>query len=360
MKIAILCHMHHPISEPYEGGTEAHTAMLADALVARGHDVTLFAKAGSVSSATVYPLIPADFEFTRVATPLVRKQQHGFLAEAVHHSIGVIRGSDFDAVINNSLSSLPYSFMADSVMMTVLHTPPTLSDVNEVLSDPEWRPGSNHAWVTVSDANAEAWRPLLPAVRTVYNGIRLAEWMPGVAPTPNLAVWAARITPEKGLHLAIDAARLAGMDFEFAGPISHSEYFDREIVPRLGKHVRYRGHLAHDELHHLMASGSVFVSSPLWAEPFGLSVVEALASGTPVAAFANGAMPEIVTEQNGALAADVTSAALADAIRIARARDRARVLRSASRFDFETMVDGYEGVLDSLIGSAAVLARADA
>ena len=72
MRIAVLCHMHHPIAEPFQGGTETHTANLADELVARGHDVTLFAKEGSETTATVYPLVPADFEFVFAASPLVR------------------------------------------------------------------------------------------------------------------------------------------------------------------------------------------------------------------------------------------------------------------------------------------------
>jgi glycosyltransferase involved in cell wall biosynthesis len=360
VKLAILCHMHHPIAEPYEGGTEAHTAMLADALVARGHDVTLFAKEGSVSTAKVHPLVPKDFEFTRVATPLVRKQQHGFLAEAVHHSIGVIRNGGFDAVINNSLSSLPFTFMQDCAMLTILHTPPTLTDVTAILTDPEWMPGERHAWVTVSEANADAWRPMLPDVQTVHNGIRLERWAQTVAPVSNLAVWAARITPEKGLHFAIDAARLAGMEFEFAGPVSHSDYFTEEIEPRLSESVRYRGHLAHDALRHLLGSGSVFVASPLWAEPFGLSVVEALAAGTPVAAFANGALPEIVTAASGALAAEQTAEALAGAIRVARTLDREATAQSSLRFDFERMIDGYELALAGIVPVAPMAGGATA
>ena len=284
MKLAILAHMHHPIAEPFEGGTEAHTAMLADALVARGHDVTLFAKEGSTTAASVYPLVPKDFEFVRAATPLVRIQQAGFLAEAVHHSIGIIHSSGFDVVINNSLSSLPYTFMRSVPMMTILHTPPTLSDVNAILTRPGWTPSAVHAYVTVSETNAAAWRTMLPGVQVVNNGIELSSWAATLSAVPNLAVWAARITPEKGLHLAIDAARLAAMRFEFAGPISNTDYFDNEILPRLGPDVVYRGHLSHQELRPFLASGTIFVASPVWAEPFGLSVVEALACGTPVAA----------------------------------------------------------------------------
>ncbi|MFM9921311.1 glycosyltransferase [Lacisediminihabitans sp. H27-G8] len=344
--------MHHPIAEPFQGGTEAHTAMLADALVARGHDVTLFAKEGSKTTATGYPLVPKDFEFIRTATPLVRIQQAGFLAEAVHHSIKIIHDGDFDAVINNSLSSLPYTFMRDLPMMTILHTPPTLTDVTAIVSDPDWTPSELHEYVTVSATNADAWRALLPRVSVVRNGIHLERWTGTEDPTPGLAVWAARITPEKGLHLAIDAARLAGFDIEFAGPISHSDYFDTEIRPRLSANVRYRGHLSHNELRTFFASGHVFIASPLWAEPFGLSVVEALATGTPIAGLPNGAIPELVEPEAGAIAGETTAAALAAAITAAANCDRRTARQSSIRFAFDTMIDGYESIIRRLVPSS--------
>lgn len=350
MKIALLSHMHHPIAEPYQGGTEAHTAMLADELVARGHEVTLFAKAGSVSEARVYPLVPADFEFVNLASALVRKQQQGFLAEAVHHSIEAIHDGDFDVVINNSLSSLPYSAMRELPMLTILHTPANLADVTAIVSRAGWSPSPVHRYVTVSESNARGWRGLLTEVGVVPNGIKLDSWSSTVAPTPGLAVWAARITREKGLHLAIDAARSAGMDFEFAGPISRQDYFDAEIAPRLGDGVRYRGHLPHRELADFFASGEVFVSSPLWEEPFGLTVVEALASGTPVAALPNGAVHEILGSQAGSISRTTDAAALASAIGRARRIDRSHAFEASRRFEFGGMVDGYEAVLDELAG----------
>ena len=348
MKIALLGHMHHPIAEPYEGGTEAHTAMVADELVARGHDVTLFAKEGSVSTATVYPLVPKDFEFTNLASPLVRKQQQGFLAEAVHHSIDEIRAGDFDVVMNNSLSSQPYSDLRDVRMLTVLHTPANLVDVTAIVTRPGWTPSPLHRYITVSESNARGWRTLLPEVDVVPNGIRLDRWASAVSPTPGLAVWAARITREKGLHLAIDAAREAGMRFEFAGPVSRHDYFDAEIAPRLGDDVRYRGHLPHRELADFFASGEVFVSSPLWEEPFGLSVVEALAAGTPVAALPNGAARELLGPDAGSIARSTDVAALATAITRARRVDRSLALAASRRFEFGGMVDRYEDALGEL------------
>ena len=353
MRIAILCHMHHPIAEPYEGGTEAHTAMLADGLVARGHDVTLFAKEGSATAARSYPLVPRDFEFTRIASPLVRKQQRGFLAEAVFHSISIIRQQDFDLVINNSLSALPYTHLRGVPMMTILHTPPTLADVTAVLVNPSWVPDPRHSYVTVSETNAASWRGMLPEVQVVHNGIDLDRWDVPSNPTPGRAVWAARITPEKGLHLAIDAARLASMTLDFVGPIAHEDYYATEIEPRFGPDVRYLGHLSHTELPAFLATGEVFVASPLWAEPFGLSAIEAMGAGTPVAAFPNGALVELVPPRAGTIATAVTATALAAAIASAASRDRDEVRATAAEFSLDRMLDGYQRVLDELVQPAA-------
>lgn len=103
----------------------------------------------------------------------MRLQQAGFLAEVVHHSIGVIHASHFDAVINNLLSSLPYTYIRDIPMKTILHTPPTLTDVTAIISDPDWVPSHRREYVTVSATNAEAWRALLPKVDVVLNGIQI-------------------------------------------------------------------------------------------------------------------------------------------------------------------------------------------
>jgi glycosyltransferase involved in cell wall biosynthesis len=360
VRIALLSHMHHPIAEPYQGGTEAHTAQLADALVARGHRVTLFAKEGSVSTAHVHPLVPKDFEFSNLATPLVRKQQRGFLAESVHHSIDLIRRSDFDVVVNNSLSSLPYAQMDDLPMLTILHTPANLDDVTAIVEAPGWSPSPLHAWVTVSESNAADWRRLLPEVRVVRNGIHLDRWTSRQAPRPGVAVWAARITREKGLHLAIDAARAAGMQLEFAGPLSRPDYFDEEIAPRLGADVRYRGHLGHGALADFYSSGEVFVASPLWAEPFGLSLVESLACGTPVATVPYGAARELIGSRAGSIARGSDAFSLAAAIDHARGLDRRQVRASAAKFAFDRMIDGYEEALGELVVRAGVAAEQSA
>ena len=349
MKIAIIAHLHFPISEPFLGGTEMHTAIVADELVRRGHDVTLFAKGGSRTSATLAPILESDWVFGDRFDPTGVDRTQEELAAAISGAIDDIRSGGFDIVLNNSFGPLPYTMLTDWPMLTVLHTPPTLVRVNAVITRPDWRPGARHAYVGVSEFNAQAWRTVLPNVECIPNGIFLDQWR-GTGPVEDgLAVWVGRITPEKGLHQAIAAVRRAGMRLEFSGPVSDPGYFHTQIEPKLGEDVRYLGHLPHDELADLLARGSVFVASPLWPEPFGLVVVEAMASGTPVAAFPHGATPEVVGPRGGQIAADGTVEALAEAVKIARDLDRAAVRAHAQRYDARVMVERYEQVLTRLL-----------
>jgi len=351
VKIAIIAHLHFPIAEPYLGGTEMHTAIVADELVRRGHEVTLFAKGGSRTRATLVPILKSDWAFgdRPDRTGVDRTQEE--LAEAVSGAIADIRSGDFDIVLNNSFGPLPYTMLTDWPMLTVLHTPPTLVRVNAVIERPDWRPGARHVYVGVSEFNAQAWRAVLPKVECVPNGIFLDQWC-GTGPVEDgLAVWVGRITPEKGLHQAIAAVRRAGMRLEFSGPVSDPGYFHSQIEPELDEDVRYLGHLPHDELANLLARGSVFVASPLWPEPFGLVMVEAMASGTPVAALPYGATPEVVGRHGGQVALDGSVEALAEAVKIARDLDRTAVRAHAQRYDAHVMVERYEQILTRLLSS---------
>ncbi|MCW2811001.1 MAG: glycosyltransferase [Friedmanniella sp.] len=350
MRIALLAHLHHPISDPFLGGTEMHTAVVANELVRRGHDVTLFAKEGTRTAARLAPVLGAGFVFGAHPGPGGADRSEEHLAEVVHGVIGTIRHGDYDVVLNNSFGHLPFFAMADLPMLTVLHTPPTLERVNEIITAPGWQPGRRHVFVSVSEHNTASWRSVLPEVGCVPNGVYLDRWRDRGSSEQDLAVWAARVTAEKGLHLAIEAARTAGMRLEFSGPISDRAYFETRIRPLLDEDVVHRGHIDHHALPAQLARGAVFISSSVWAEPFGLALVEAMACGTPVAAFPSGAAAEVVGTDGGMVARDCTPDALAEAVKLARDADRDRVRRSAQRFDARAMVGAYEQILVRLAG----------
>jgi glycosyltransferase involved in cell wall biosynthesis len=349
VKIALLAHLHHPVAEPFAGGMESHTAMVADELVRRGHDVTLFAKADSRTRARLVPIMSAGFDYSRTRIEDGVDACDQALDDAISRALTVIADRDFDIVFNNSLNPLPYTELHDRPMITVLHTPPTLEKVNAVIESPGWAPGRRHVFVGVSETNAAAWRTTLPRVRCVPNGINLQRWQRHTRPVKDLAVWSARITPEKGLHLAIDAARITRMRLEFSGPIADPDYYAAQIVPRLGPDISHRGHLDHTRLAAHLARGQVFLSTSLWAEPFGLALVEAMACGTPVAAFPSGAARDVVGTLGGAVATDASANSLAQAVRRARTMDRNLVRGHAHRFDANTMIDAYEDIMRGLL-----------
>lgn len=356
MKLGILSHLHFPIAEPYAGGLEAHTGSTALALAARGHAVVLAAKAGSRlphPGIEIAEAMPESFTWRHVDGAEADAQERT-VAEATRHGIRLLREAGCDAILNNSLSPVPYLELDDLPTLTLLHTPATLDRVNAALEDPGWRPSPRHAWASVSASNAIGWRTRLPEVRVIRNGIDLGRWPARLGPRADdaepFAVWTGRITPEKGTRLAIDAARLAGWRLAIAGAIYDREYFENEVAPALGPSTRYLGHLDHAALHALVRNADVQLVTPRWPEPFGLVAVEAMASGTPVAALAMGALPEIVGPTGGALADAATPASLAAALTTAAGMPRELVRRRAERFDEASAIDAYLEVIEELLG----------
>ena len=187
---------------------------------------------------------------------------------------------------------------------------------------------------------------------TILNGVDPDLWVPG--PGGEDAVWSGRLVAEKAPHEAIDAVRRTGRAITVAGPMLDRPYFDREIQPRLGDHARYAGHLDQRALCDLVGSAAVAVVTPMWDEPYGLVAAEAMACGTPVAAYGRGGLNEIVTPDSGRLATSPDVPALALAIDAAATCDRGAVRRHAVQAHGLTrMVDEYEALFRRTVAGAA-------
>lgn len=350
MRIGVISHLKHPIGEPFAGGLESHTHMLASGLRRAGHDVTVFASTRSDPSIGLEAICD-ETSLRDVGTA----EAHDVAFFREHHAylqlMTELRGRRFDLIHNNSLHYLPVA-MADTLsfpMVTTLHTPPFCwleSGIRLCRS-------TRSVFVGVSEATRAAWGHVTRVDRVVPNGIDLKRFAFRAIPDPRpYVVWFGRIVPEKGLEFAIEAARAIGADLRFAGPILDAPYFEREIAPRLGPDATYLGHLAHADLARVIGGARVFLCTPQWEEPYGLVVAEALACGVPVAAFARGAIPEILDRSCGVLAVPDDIASLAGAAVDAQRLDRADCRRRAeSCCDVEMMIAGYERIYEGLLGA---------
>ncbi len=361
LRIALIASSRYPIAEPFAGGLESHVWQLTRSLVARGHDVTLFAGPGSDPALPVEHLEVRRLEISPAARADVSMAPEVFLED--HHAylslmleLTGARAHDFDLVHNHALHYLPLA-MAPALrvpMVSTLHCPPTPWLESALQSG---GPTPAHL-VAVSEHTAATWRTaagVRQQVGVVPNGVDLDRWTAGPGGGP--LIWSGRIVPEKGTHLAVQAALASGRELHIAGPVVDRAYYERTVAPFLGRGVTHLGHLGHPELARAVGRASVALVTPCWDEPYGLVVAEALACGTPVVAFARGGIPEVLTPACGRLVPPGDVAALAEAIpqaeqlsRVA-ARERARAHCSV-----DTMVDRYEQLYDSLAAPAVATA----
>jgi UDP-glucose:tetrahydrobiopterin glucosyltransferase len=349
LKIALIGHLKYPISEPFAGGLEMHTHLLKKQLSARGHMVTLFAAEGSHG--------PSVLTFTQPTSGLTGEHADDvdqIETQAYEAMMDAVEAGDFDLIHFNALHPVPLlrSALLHIPMVAVLHTPPF-----EPLASAVRLIQADRSVVAVS-ANLRSQWDLDEQTQVIHNGIDLARFRFFASQERKTAIWSGRIVPEKGPHLAIDAAEASDIPLDLAGPIIDLDYWAAYIAPRLGDHVRYIGHLEQTKLADAVGHAAVCICTPRWEEPFGLVVAEALACGTPVAGFRRGALPDILDPSSGALADADDVFGLASAIKACLKLKRNDCRARAERlFDAELMIDRYEALYQSLINEHFVAAE---
>lgn len=350
MRLTVIGPNWNHLAEPYAGGQESLVAHLVAGLRDRGHRVRLYAAAGTPADLAdelyCYPGPPALSDTAKLDPHL---PEPGFLAD--HHAFAAAMNDlaprrDVDVILNQSLHHLPLALspLLPAPVLTTLHTPPL----------PWMEHGASIAaasarYVAVSAATARQWTTL-PDVGVVPNGIDADRFRLGRGGED--LVWVGRITPEKGLPLAIEAAKTAGRRLSIVGPISDAIHYRRQIEPLLGDGIRHLGHLGHDAIQKVVGASAVCLVTPRWDEPFGLVAAEAMMCGTPVVALARGGLPEVVGRAGGvcvdSLGEDAPRA-LAAAIPLAERLDRASVRADAvRRLSLATMLDAYEELIEAM------------
>lgn len=307
LRIAMLAPPWISTPPPGYGGVETVVSDLTEALVERGHDVTLLCAPGSRSTATVVPLLdqahPDEIERS------IYESDHVARAFA-HIDAARERGAPF-AIVHDHCGFAALA-MADRLSTPMLHT----FHGAFTAQTREFYAAHGHKAVTIAiSATQRASAPLgLRGSAIVTNPIDVAAW-PFRADKDDYLFWIGRMTPEKGPHRAIAAARLAGAPLILAGVVQpgQSAYFDEQVAPHVdGVNVRFVGEVTGARKRDLFAGARALLMPIRWNEPFGMVMIEALAAGTPVIAFPDGAASELIADgETGFLVDDVAAMAAA-------------------------------------------------
>jgi glycosyltransferase involved in cell wall biosynthesis len=342
LRIAMLAPPWIPVPPSGYGGIEAMVELLCERLVDRGHDVTLFAAPGSRSTAHVQPLLEESHPDT-IGSALQESDHVACAWEQVEQAAA--QGHPFDVLHDHcGFTALA---MADRVVVPVVHTVHGVFERDT--SRFYQRHGHKATLVAISRSQAASAPARVRISAVVPNPIAVERW-PLTTQKQDYVLWIGRMDPVKGAHRAIEAARLAGKNLVLAGPVQtgQEQYFREQIEPHIdGRRVLYVGEVTGTAKQQLYANARALLMPVRWREPFGMVMIEALATGTPVIAFPEGAAAEIVIDgENGMLVLDEHQMARAiDQLGAMGAIDPARCRASvAERYDIAVTATGYERV----------------
>jgi glycosyltransferase involved in cell wall biosynthesis len=349
LRIAMLAPPWISVPSSGYGGVESVVSTLTEALARSGQDVTLFCAPGSVSRATVVPLLETSHpdEIERA----LFEADH--VAQAFDRIDLARRTEPFDVIHDHcGFTALALANRMQTPLVHTLHGPFTTDTAAFYAHH-----GHKGTLVGISQAQMASAPSGMQSLDPIPNPIDLRAW-PLQERKGDYLLWIGRIRPEKGPQRAIAAARAVDVPLVLAGVIQPGQqaFFDSEIAPHIdGDRVRFVGEVGGSAKQSLFAHARGLLMPIRWDEPFGMVVVEALACGTPVIAFPEGAIPELIVEgKTGFLVKD--ERAMADAIgrlpRIAARDCRAWV---AEHCDGDVVAAAYESIYRSAMPTTTAL-----
>ena len=345
LKIAQLANIAERVPPHKYGGTERVVSALTEELVKRGHEVTLFASGDSVTSARLVSIYPKTLRQTKVLSNVYGANILSLLNIGYAYQIQ----DQFDIIHDhNGYLSLPTANLSKTPVVMTMHGYFGINEkrIFENLKNPHL--------VSVSHAQAST-APKVKFEGNVYHGLDMKHF-PFLKKSGDYLLYTGRISMEKGVHFAIEVAQyldiplIIAAKLDFAADAAHDVlYFKQYIEPKLSDHIRWIGEVDETERNKLMSGALCSLHPITWPEPFGLTIIESMACGTPVIAFNLGSMPEVIEDgKTGYVVKDVSEMieAVANIHKIDRTYCRKHVL---DKFSVKNMVDGYEEIYDKIL-----------
>ncbi|BAY63969.1 group 1 glycosyl transferase [Calothrix brevissima NIES-22] len=338
MKIAQVAPLWERVPPPTYGGIELVVSHLTDELVRRGHEVTLFASGDSQTLANLQAVYPQALRLD----PNVKEYA---VYEMLELSQVYQRSPEFDIIHSHvGISALSLASLVSTPTVHTLHGSFT-KDNRVAFGHHKKQP-----YISISNAQRQID---LNYFGTVYNGINPEDYPFKKQPQePEYLAFLGRFSPDKGPHHAIAIAKQSGWRLKMAGKIDlvDSKFFEQEIAPHIdGQQIEYLGEVNHDEKAELLGNAAVTLFPIAWQEPFGLVMIESMATGTPVIAMNLGSVPEVIAHgatgficQNYEQMAEI----IPQALKLNRQTCRQYV---ENKFSVAQMVNGYEAIYEKII-----------
>jgi glycosyltransferase involved in cell wall biosynthesis len=334
MRIAMLAPIAWRTPPRAYGPWELVTSMLTEALVARGIDVTLFATLDSETSATLDGVVPAPYEEDPSVDAKVWEYRH------LSHLFA--QADRFDLIHNQAdFPAHAFAPLVKTPMVTTIH------GFGSDRIVPMYAPFQDRVhFVAISDADRH---PALRYAATIHHGIPVDDFAFDPHGSDDLLFFG-RMHPDKGAKEAIAAARASGRGLDLYGVVQDTGYFAREVEAALGPDVRYHGAVGGEARVRALGGARALLHLINFDEPFGLSVVEAMACGTPVIARRRGSMPELIEHGVTGFLVDSVEEAVAAIERVGEI-DRAACRRAVeARFSVDRMADDYVALYRRVLG----------
>jgi glycosyltransferase involved in cell wall biosynthesis len=326
MKVAILSSIAWRTPPRKYGPWEQVASSIAEGLVGKGIDVTLFATGDSLTNGTLESVCKAPYAENADLDPKVW--------ECLHISHLMEKADQYD-IIHNNFDFLPltYSRLIATPMITTIHgfSSPQIIPVYKKYN-------KSGAFISISNADRH---PELEYLQTIYHGID-PDNFPFREEKGNYLLYFGRIHPDKGADAAIDIARKAGYPLKIAGLIQDEDYFNTKIKPHIDNNrVTYVGNADPAMRNELLSHAKALLHPIYFEEPFGLSVVEAMMCGTPVVAFARGSMPELIVDGSTGYLANTIEEAVAALAKLKHIDPRSCREHAIRKFSMGRMIDEY-------------------